>query len=176
MNNDTAFIFEAYKASSTHGTPIYTNPTSAPGPKPGYDALQNTINQKMKAKSSDPMSDIEQKRKGRRNIGSVRSEDAESSSPLVKAMHTCATELDRGAECLGAIVNVSHRFDVDPIDLAQELKSAGVIGDEDLHEVVEYTKSSHSEDAESHAYTCKYAAEGCDCGECEECQDNAISA
>jgi hypothetical protein len=170
MNKDTAFIFEAYKASSTHGTPIFTNPTGAPGPKPGYDALQNAINKK-----TDPMSRIEQKRKGRINIGSVRSEDAES-SPLVKAMHTCATELDRGAECLGAVVNVSQRFDVDPIELAQELKSAGVIGDEDLHDVVEYTKSSHSEDAESTEYSCKYAAEGCDCGECEECQDNAMSA
>jgi hypothetical protein len=53
MNNDTNFIFEAYKASSTHGTPTHTNPTN------------------------DPMSDIEQKRKGRRNIGSVRTEDEE---------------------------------------------------------------------------------------------------
>ena len=47
-------MFEAYKARSTHGMPYYDRPTNAPGPKPGYDALQNTINQKLAKKTQAP--------------------------------------------------------------------------------------------------------------------------
>jgi hypothetical protein len=165
MNDDTNFIFEAYKASSTHGTPIHTNPTGAPGPKPGYDAIQNTINKKMKAKSFDPMSDIEQKRKGRRNIGSVRTEDAESST-LAKAMHAAATELDQLKTCSEIIKDVASKHDVDPVELARELKAAGAIDENDLKSV-----HSHSEDAEEGMH-CSYAKKGCKCSKCQECEDN----
>jgi len=36
---------------------------------------------------------------------------------------------------------------------------------------VKYLKSDEENAEEKH---CKWAAQGCDCGECEECQDNAI--
>ena len=39
-------------------------------------------------------------------------------------------------------------------------------------EMADYVDSAAGEAAEEHH--CKYAAQGCDCGECEECQDNAI--
>jgi hypothetical protein len=39
-------------------------------------------------------------------------------------------------------------------------------------EMARYMDSAAGEAAEEHH--CKYAAQGCDCGECEECQDNAM--
>ena len=80
MRNDDHLIFENYfnklgearKATSSHGTPIYNRPTSAPGPKPGYDAIQNTINQKLSQKpGSTPK----------------KAEDAESDNTAVKELH-----------------------------------------------------------------------------------------
>jgi hypothetical protein len=128
MNNDDHLIFENYfkklgegKASPSNfsGQPVKPvgNFANSPVPK-GYDAIQNTINQKLAAKDKkksedeeshckyakegcdcdgcqecednqtksednettgdDIMDRIEQKRKERKNIGSVRSEDAET--------------------------------------------------------------------------------------------------
>jgi len=59
MTNDSDFIFEAYKAKSPIGTPIYNRPTNAPGPRPGYDAIQNTINKKIAAKKDVKSEDAE---------------------------------------------------------------------------------------------------------------------
>lgn len=39
--------------------------------------------------------------------------------------------------------------------------------------VVKYLQSDEENAEEKH---CKWAAQGCDCGECEECQDNAIKS
>ena len=58
MNNDARLMFENYLnkleetkvATPSHGTPIYNRPTSAPGTRPGYDAIQNTINKKLSQK------------------------------------------------------------------------------------------------------------------------------
>ena len=57
MKNDNNLIFENYfnklnevKATSSHGTPIYNRPTSAPDLGKGYDAIQNTINKKLAQK------------------------------------------------------------------------------------------------------------------------------
>jgi len=50
-NKDSQLIAEAYnKARSSHGMAHYDRPTNAPGPRPGYDAIQNTIDAKLAAK------------------------------------------------------------------------------------------------------------------------------
>jgi hypothetical protein len=63
MNNDAHLMFEAYVTKNS-------------------ERNNNTFNQKQmedrKSSSTDPMERIEQKRKDRKNIGSVRSEDAET--------------------------------------------------------------------------------------------------
>jgi|688.fasta_scaffold00081_153 hypothetical protein len=45
----------------------------------------------------------------------------------------------------------------------------------EIEDIIRSGTSAHgSEDAESDEKHCAYAAKGCDCGECEGCQDNAM--
>jgi hypothetical protein len=66
MNQDQNLIFEAYKATSNRGTPIYNRPTSAPDFPKGYDAIQNTIDKKLAQKpGTTPPSKVVKDGKGR---------------------------------------------------------------------------------------------------------------
>ena len=61
-NKDSRLIAEAYytaskKASSGRGMPVTGYPTNAPGPRPGYDAIQNTIDAKLAAKPAQITAD-----------------------------------------------------------------------------------------------------------------------
>lgn len=116
MNNDARLMFENYLnkleetkvATPSHGTPIYNRPTSAPGTRPGYDAIQNTINKKLSQKpGSTPK----------------RDEDAESTEHCSYAQKGCDCN-----ECEECKANQSKSEDAETYGVEDKIKMA-------LHEI-----------------------------------------
>jgi len=83
-------------------------------------------------------------------------------SPLAKAARVAAEEFDSGESYLEIIDGVAEQYDVDPIDLARELHSVGVIGEEELNSFIEYVNKTpagnnsaeHSMSSECHCPAC----------------------
>lgn len=128
MNTDNRLIFEAFMSNQKPET--------------------STI-------SDDPMSRIEAKRKERKNIGEVRSEDAEG--------HSIEAEIEKLLDYLRQDYSSGLGLDNE------------TLGDV-IHEIEDIIRSGNpaggGEDAESDEKHCSYAVKGCDCDGCEECKDN----
>jgi hypothetical protein len=196
MNNDTNFIFEAYKAKTCLE---YVNPDAKEMVRTNREEKDREASRKRDYSGGGRSSrgsrwdndDAPSSRSGAYD-DDYHGEDAES-SPLAKAMHAAAAELDRLKTCSEIIKDVASKHDVDLVELTNELKAAGAIDDHDL-------KHSHAEDAEEHPSSCdcqgckkekqrradyikdhggdedaeeaecEYAAEGCKCGKCHDCK------
>jgi hypothetical protein len=170
MNNDTNFIFEAYKQKTCLE---YVNPDASEMVRTSKEEKDRESARKRDYSYSGRRSsrgsrwdndDAPSSRSGAYD-DDYHGEDAES-SPLARAMHAAATELDRLKTCSDIIKDVASKHDVDLMELTNELKAAGAIDENDLKSV-----HSHSEDAEEGMH-CSYAKKGCKCSKCQKCIDN----